>query len=69
MPKHIWTVVNLDTGEVRGTNDIRIIGELVKNDEYICIHSEGTYFNGDRTPVDIETITSADDDTEAAEDD
>lgn len=68
MTKHVWTIINLNTGEVVGTNDTDIIdSEYADYEDYICIHSEGSYFNGSREPVDISTLKdplAADDEDE-----
>lgn len=65
MPSHVWTVVNLETGQVTGTNDIARIEELIEDDNFLCIHARGgAYFQGSREQQDIETIPYPDESDE-----
>lgn len=68
MAKHVWTIINLNNQVVSGTNDFEVVDKLVEDDNFICIHSEGSYFKGTRDPIDIPTIIQEDEDEVEDED-
>lgn len=63
--KFVFYIVELETGEVNGTNDADVVEEFVENDDYVIIHSEGSFFCGDRTEYEVQNI---EDDGEEEED-
>ena len=58
MARFVFYCVNLDTGEVDGTNEVEALESLVDSDSYIIIHKDsGTYFYGSRQELDILPLT------------
>lgn len=71
--KFLYYVVNLETKEIRGTNDMEEAAEFEKTDEYAVINREGwqmLWDEGTKTiePVDILPIESNYEDEDEDED-
>jgi len=47
--KFIWYIIDLEDGEVKGTNDTDALLEsgILDSDMHIVLHQEGEYFLGD----------------------
>lgn len=57
--KFQWYIINCEDGTVEGTNDVEQCEEFIENSDYVILTAQhGTYFNGDRSAVDVEELSS-----------
>lgn len=56
MPAFEWTIVDLDTGEVKGTNDFDKAKDFIDRDSYVVLHKSGFYHFGDHAKIEVEEL-------------
>lgn len=48
MPKYLYLIVNLDNGEVTGTNETDLVQAAITDESFVVVKSlDGVYYSGD----------------------